>query len=82
MNSYLANGIIPIFTDVVGAFKENLGNLKYSIPLTTENVGLEKLFKLEEHSLSVDDIVSEYKKVFATFYSKDYYLKQLAEIDF
>ena len=50
MNSYLANGIIPIFTDVVGAFKENLGNLKYSIPLTTENVGLEKLFKLEDSS--------------------------------
>lgn len=81
MNSYLANGIIPIFTDVIGAFKENLGNLKYSVPLTTENKGLEKLYKLEEDGFTVDDVKAEYQKVFSTFYSKDYYLRQLAEIE-
>lgn len=82
MNSYLANGIIPIFTDVICAFKENLSDLKYSIPLTTENSGLEKLFKLEENGLSVDEVKAEYRRTFATFYSRDFYLKQLARIDF
>lgn len=82
MNSYLANGIIPVFTDVISAFKENLGDLKYSIPLTMENVGLEKLLNLEANGLSVDEVKSEYQKTFETFYSRDYYLKQLAKIDF
>jgi len=81
MNSYLANGIIPIFTDVIGAFKENLATLKYSVPLTTENEGLEKLFKLEKNGFSVDDVKAEYQKVFATFYSREYYLRLLAKIE-
>lgn len=79
MNSYLASGIIPIYTDVIGAYKENLSGLEYAIPLTVGNQGLEKLLVLENKKLKASDILHEYTTVFTKYYNRDYYVKAIAE---
>ena len=80
MNSYLASGIIPIYTDVVGAYKENLSHLKYAIPLTTDNKGLEKLYSLEGNKIIGSDILEEYNEVFDKYYNREKYVKEIATL--
>ena len=44
MSSYLANGIIPIFSDIIGDFNKVMGKLKYTVPVGQNYEGLE-IFK-------------------------------------
>lgn len=79
MSSYLANGIIPIYTDVVGSYKENLTNLKYSIPITTNYDGLEKLYNIERNKINSLDVYNDFSHVFSMYYNRDYYVNLIAE---
>lgn len=79
MNSYLASGIIPIYTDVVGAYKENLSHLKYSVPLDVNNLGIEKLMSLENTEIKGLDVLEDYKTVFAEYYNREFYINEIAK---
>ena len=79
MNSYLASGIIPIYTDVVGAYSENLSGLKYTISLAVDNHGLDKLFALEKVVIKGSDVLEDYSDVFNKYYNRDHYVKIIAE---
>ena len=81
MNSYMANGIIPVFTDVIGAFKQNLSRMKYSIPLTTKNEGLEKLYEIEKRGVTAQVVFEDFKTLFNTYYSRERYIKEIAALD-
>lgn len=80
MNSYLASGIIPIYTDVVGAYKEHLSGLQYAIPVQTDNKGIEKLFELEKQTIQAVDVLHEYREVFDSYYNRQKYVEQIAEV--
>lgn len=80
MNSYLASGIIPIYTDVVGAYKENLSGLYYAVPVKTDNKGIEKLYELEKQIIKSCDVLNEYKAVFDSYYNKQKYVEQIAKV--
>ena len=79
MNTYLANGVIPIYTDVVGAYRENLSTLKYAVPLKVGNSGIDKLYQLELHSISGDEVFEDYRKVFDRYYNREYYVNLIAK---
>lgn len=87
MSSYMAVGIIPIYTNVVGAFKKNLSNLEYSVPLNistqkvdVDNLDLQKLYDLENKKIKAEDVLNEYNKVFETFYSEEYYIEKIRKM--
>jgi hypothetical protein len=81
MNSYLANGIIPIYTDVVGAYKENISKMRFSIPLEpVTNNGIEKLYELENVEILGNAVLNEYKGLFADYYNREKYVKLLADL--
>lgn len=80
MNSYLANGIIPIYSDVIGAYKEYLFDLKYSIPLESKtHEGIKKIFELEKQVIHGSEVMDEYRKVFTAFYNRDIYVQQISK---
>ncbi len=80
MSSYLANGIIPVYSDVVGAFKESISCMHYSIPLAPiTNSGIEKLFALEKTEIKGEDVFYEYKKLFDSYYNREKYVKELSQ---
>lgn len=79
MCNYLANGIIPIFSNVIGDFKEELKELKYAIPLGERYEGLEKLYELEKEEIKAQDVMSDYKTIFDRYYSKEYYVELIAK---
>lgn len=79
MNSYLACGVIPIFSDVIGDFKEVLNDIKYKIPVSSFDECIKNLKEIEYDSIESSEILSEYKKIFATYYSSDFYICKIAD---
>lgn len=80
MNTYLANGIIPIYSDCVQAFRENLYNLQYQIVVRSyeETIGLLKRF--ESFRLDPEDVYQDFlKNAFSKFYSARHHVNKLAE---
>lgn len=80
MNSYLANGIIPIYSNVIYAFRENLSNLKYSIPVTDKNQAIESILSFEKQVIEARDVLKDYQQVFNEYYSRDYYIEKLSKL--
>ena len=78
MCNYLANGIIPIFSNVIGDFKEELRNLKYVVPLGEDTAGIEKLYELEMQTIKGNDVKEDFQTVFDRYYSKEYYVNLIA----
>ena len=80
MNSYMACGVIPIYTNVVGAFQENLSCLKYAIPLDKKGNGLAKLYELEKTPIIAEDVLCEYNNVFGDYYSRTKYINEISSL--
>lgn len=77
MCSYMANGLIPIYSDVIGDFKEVFSGMKYTIPLSENFDGLEKVFEIEKNNISASEVYSEFFKIFDFYYSEDKYIDLL-----
>ena len=79
MNSYMAAGIIPIYSDVIYDFKDVIGLLKYAIPFRNENECIYKLVQLEDQVIDIESIKEEYKGVFDVYYSRSKYMQGLSQ---
>ncbi len=80
MNSYLASGIIPVYSTVVDSFQDNLQELRYSVPLDEQYNGLNKLFQLEKEKIKGENILKDFTKVFETYYNREKYISSLTKI--
>jgi hypothetical protein len=80
MNTYLACGIIPIYTSAVRDFETRLGHLPYSIkarnPLDEGVVS--SVIENEKREIIAADLIHSYEAVFASYYSKEKYVNDLA----
>ena len=79
MCNYLANGIIPIYSNVIGDFKEELKNLTYAVPLGINSEGLDKLLELENSSIKANDVKVDFKTIFDKYYSEEYYIDLISQ---
>ena len=79
MCNYLSNGIIPIFSNVIGDFKDEFRDLTYAIPLGNNLEGLEKLYELEDVEIDAKDVVNDYQTIFDKYYSEEFYINQIAQ---
>lgn len=79
MNSYLASGIIPIYTNVIDSYRDNLSHLKYAIPLDVCNSGIEKLFFLENCKIIGRDVFDDFKTAFVRYYNRDFYINDISK---
>lgn len=77
MNSYMAAGVIPVYSNVIDDFKKVFANMKYTIPFSTDEECLEKIGEIEKTSVDLQEIISEYTKAFSFYYSVAQYTKML-----
>ena len=77
MNSYMACGVIPVFSDVIGDFKYALSEVKYKISVSSFDDCINDLKEIENNGVNSTEILKEYKRVFATYYSKDFYIDKI-----
>lgn len=83
MSSYMASGVIPIYTDVIDSFKENLSAMQYAVPLQfvkdNANYDIEPILSLEKKMIKGADVEKEYQAIFEKFYNANYYIPRIAE---
>lgn len=77
MCSYMANGLIPVYSDVIGDFKEVFHGMEYTIPLSEKFEGVDKIYDLEKKSIKSTDVLNEFSKIFSTYYSEEKYIDSL-----
>lgn len=83
MNSYMAMGVIPIYTDVVDAFKMHLNLKGYSIPLSPASSihqNAEQIITFENKNIiNPLELFKIYQDVFNQFYNDSVYIFMLSE---
>ncbi|WP_278036334.1 hypothetical protein [Flavobacterium nitratireducens] len=80
MNSYLASAIIPIYTDSVHAFVENIDLGEYSICLNSKSSVYKKaqqIIDFEKRVINSIQLDEKIQSVFKTYYNDEMYLKQI-----
>ena len=79
MCNYLANGIIPVFSNGIGDFKEELKDLRFGVPLGTKNEGINKLYELEKCNIKANEVRADFQTIFDRYYSVDYYVQLISD---
>ena len=80
MNTYLANGVIPIYSNYIFAFKEGLKNTQYQIQISNNDEVLEEIISFEKKNIEAINVLENYKStVFSHFYSEDFHINNLIE---
>ncbi len=77
MNTYLANGIIPVYSNVIVDFIENIGEKKYAICLKNNDdfhYFSNQIKKMEQEEINPNLIYSEYKHIFTEYFSESKYI--------
>ena len=79
MNSYMAAGVIPVYSDVIYDFRDVIGSLKYAVDFRNETECICKIKQLEEQVIDIESIKKEYKSVFDVYYSRSKYVQSLSQ---
>ncbi|RZG46420.1 glycosyltransferase family protein [Acinetobacter wuhouensis] len=79
MNGYLANGVIPIYSDFIEDFKINL-NSDYMISSDGHGDLPKLIVNFEKEVVCVDEIKKQYNCIFENYYSDEKYLKEISLI--
>jgi hypothetical protein len=81
MNSYLAAGIIPIYTDVVRDFEAHINLGEYSLKFALEKDSLfsiaDRILAFDRQSVDVVTIKSIFMQIFEGYYSDEQYIAQI-----
>jgi hypothetical protein len=80
MNSYLACGLVPIFTDAITDFKDNINLNGFSLRMRSSSSIkeiAEKIINFEDLKTDFSDFDIEIKKVFNEYYNDNKYIEQI-----
>lgn len=80
MNSYMSSGLIPVYSNVIDAYKQPISGHKYVIPFLSDEEAITKILQIEQTTVSVDGIVNEYGDIFLNYWNRDKYIKELSAI--
>ncbi len=78
LSAYLANGVIPIFTSSIKAYKALSDQYSY-LCCMDDMKDLQSIERIMSIDLSYDDILKEYSKIFDEYYNVDKYISNLSE---
>ncbi|WP_121666118.1 glycosyltransferase family protein [Mesonia aquimarina] len=81
MSTYMASGVVPVYTDVIEAFSV-FNSLNYQVKINNSTVTdiAEKIINFEKQAIDNEILYEEYKQVFENYYSKKKYIKNIKEI--
>ncbi|MEI5983685.1 hypothetical protein VJ786_02085 [Sphingobacterium sp. PU5-4] len=82
MNSYMAAGIIPIYTPVISAFEKNIDmnnfNLKFSLDQSYKTIA-ESIIRFHDSGFNKLEMYQEYKRIFEHFYNDEKYVNNIVQ---
>ena len=74
MNSYMAAGVIPIYSDVIHDFNSVFSHLKYVISFSTVEDCISRIVEMEANKIELKAILEEYNSIFQSYYSTNKYI--------
>ncbi|MDD7560134.1 MAG: hypothetical protein PUJ95_07725 [Bacteroidales bacterium] len=81
MNTYLANGLIPIFTPAVDSFEKNINlgsaTIKGDISTSINDIK-EQIINFENSSFDLSEFSNSINGIFRFYYNRDYYIEKMA----
>jgi len=77
MSSYMAAGIIPIFSDVIGDFRKVFCDSFYAISFQKEKECIDKILEIEAKEVDLKSIKMEFENVFNTYFSEKTYISKI-----
>ena len=80
MNSYMSSGLIPVYSDVIEAYKQPISGHAHVIPFLTDEEAINKILHMEQTPISVDKIVNEYGDIFSKYWNRNKYIEELSAI--
>lgn len=84
MNSYLANGVIPVYTNVIDDFNDEISNLKYCIKLDCNDNVLKWKSNIVEYEKNSSSFFHEAEAdigvIFSKYYSKQHHISVLSSL--
>ena len=79
LSSYMAAGVIPVFSECIGSFSELAHGLSYAIPVGCP-VDVDEVAQRCAVPPRREAVLAEYRQIFDTYYSREYYVERLAPL--
>lgn len=79
MNSYMAAGLIPIYSDVVDSFREHLSGCSYTVPFTTFDECVKKIRAIEDESIDIESLIERYRDLFNEYWNRESYISEIVK---
>ena len=76
MNSYMAAGVVPVYSEVVGDFKAVFGESRYAVRVEGFDVDIEAI---ERTPIDPQAVYDEYRALFDAYYNAEKYIHQLTQ---
>jgi hypothetical protein len=80
MNSYLACGLVPIFTDAINEYSDKINlkgyNLKIKSLMSVEEIA-SQIIDFENSQKNFASLNTEIKKLFQDYYNDDKYIEEI-----
>ena len=80
MNSYLACGLIPIFTDAITDYKDQINLKDFSLGMSSDlsiDEIAKKIIDFESSKKNFSNLNIEIKKIFNEYYNDKRYIKEI-----
>lgn len=77
LSTYLSNGLIPIYSDVLNDFHINTENFIYKVSIDTDNY-IDKVKSLMSKHIKPLDIYNEYDQLFQSYYNTNIHERNLS----
>lgn len=77
LGTYMANGVIPVYSSTINSFKDLARDYKYLCCVDNNSDVIESITQMMDTQIEPDKVYEEYKKVFDYYYNKDQYVKDL-----
>lgn len=80
MSSYLAAGVIPVYSGCIDAFREVLEKTEFSVCVESINSVPTKLIDLCNRDICSNQVLNEYRLIFDNFYSIEKHIASISNI--
>lgn len=73
-SSYMAAGVIPIFSNCIYDFAGITRTLKYKVDVSSNKTVPSKIYDLCTEDIEANDVLNEYSTIFARYYNREHYI--------
>ncbi len=81
MSNYMGAGLIPVFSNTISAYKENIAaDNAYAVCFNDNEEAIKKISYIEQAGVDLNKIEKIYTDIFNRYWNEQYYIEQLSRV--